>query len=381
MVDRILKRKIKGSAKSILLLGPRQVGKSTLISELKPDLSINLADEFEFLKYSTHLKELEFLIAQNRPKITFVDEIQRLPSLLNSIQALLDKNKNLKFYLTGSSARKLRRGRANLLPGRIFSYQLGTLTASELGKNFDTRRALSLGTLPEIYLNKNTEDSKKLLKTYVATYLKEEIKAEALVRNLDSFARFLNETVSLTAQFIDFSKLAKKAKISRHAVPRYFEILEDTMVGYRVNGFSPLIEREDLIRHPKFYFFDVGIYNSMLLNFEPSLDRIGVLSENLVFNQLMHSAWSVDKDIEINSFRTRKGIKVDFIVKLENSYFGIEVKNSDAIKSEDVESLNYFKSQFVQSKGLFIFHMGKKESKFGPVWALPLAQGLKEIGL
>ncbi|MBC7420782.1 MAG: ATP-binding protein [Bdellovibrio sp.] len=380
MTHRIIKDEIVKSAKSVLILGPRQVGKSTLISEIKVDLKINLADEFEFLKFSSDPNELKNLISLNKPQKIFVDEIQRIPSLLNTIQYLIDENKKLKFYLTGSSARKLRRGNANLLPGRIFNFQLGPLIASELNSDFNIKKALSVGLLPEVYLNKVSSQSIQLLKSYTALYLKEEIKAEALVRNLESFARFLTEVVQSVSQFVDFTKLAQKAKISRHAVPRYFEILEDTMIGYRVHPCPALMDDYDLIKHPRFYFFDTGVYNALQGNFEPSLDRIGVLAEQLVFNQLMHSAWAYSEDIQINTFRTRSGQEVDFIIKLKNKLIGIEVKSSDHFSSSEIETLISLKNKKLIQQG-FVFHTKTKEEKIGPIWSLPLQKGLKELGL
>jgi predicted AAA+ superfamily ATPase len=389
MVNRILASSLLKSSKSILLLGPRQVGKSTLIRSLNPQLTINLADELEFLSHSSNPNELRQLIQSRLQSglmsgeinTIFIDEVQRLPRILNTIQALTDENKQLKFYLTGSSARKLRRGQANLLPGRVFMHRLGTLIAAELNYQIDLNRALSIGTMPEIYLESNGSDAKHLLRSYVATYLKEEIKAEALVRNLESFSRFLTESVTTIGQFVDFSKLAHKAKISRHAVPRYFEILEDTLVGYLLSPFGKLKEEVDLIKHPKFFFFDVGIYNGLLGNLVPSADRIGALSEQLVFSQILHSAWAWDREVQISTFRTRQGIEVDFIVELDQSVFGIEVKSSDQILSSDLGGLLEFGQLYPSNKGLYVFHLGEREKKIGPVWCLPLTRGLKELGL
>lgn len=325
-----------------------------------------------------------------KPKSIYIDGIQRLPSLLNSIQVLIDSNKFLRFYLTGSSARKLKRGNANLLPGRLFSYQMGPLVASELGYKMDTKRALEFGTLPEIYLtpeeslNQNSSAATpyvlKLLNSYTATYLREEIKAEALVRNLESFSRFLQEIILYPGLFIDYSKLSKKSKISRHAIPRYFEILEDTMVGQRISAF-PDCDIEDLIKHPKFYLFDNGVYNAFLQNHTASLDRIGVLAKQLVFTQILHSAWSFDQNAQLFTFRTRSGIEVDFILKLNGKIFAIEVKTSENISTDDCAALLEFQRRVPNCKDLFIFHMGHKEKVFGPVRVLPCQKGLKEIGL
>jgi predicted AAA+ superfamily ATPase len=238
-----------------------------------------------------------------------------------------------------------------------------------------------MGTLPEAYLGEKTKDTIRLLQSYAANYLKEEIKAEALTRNLESFARFLQECTMNVSQFIDYTKLAKKAKISRHACPRYFEILEDTMVGYRAFPYHEVSTSCDLIKHPKFYFFDNGVYNGLIGNFTASPDRIGVLAEQLVYNQLIHSSWAAEKQLEIFSFRERTGYEVDFIAKLENKIIGIEVKTTDNIQLDDLGGLEYFSKQCLNVSDLFIFHMGIKEKKYGSIWSLPWQKGLKSIGL
>ncbi len=372
---------MRKTKKSVLLLGPRQVGKSTLIESLQPDLEINLADELEFLKYSSQPGAFRETIEENTYQTIYVDEIQRLPKLLNTIQSIVDKNKNLKFYLTGSSARKLRRGEANLLPGRVLNFNLGPFVASEFLYKMDTHKALSYGTMPEPYLNESEKENKQLLRSYAGNYLKEEIKAESLVRNLDSFARFFLDVSSLVAEFVDFTKLAQRAKISRHAIPRYFEILEDTLIGYRLNCFHSDDHDLDLIKHPKFYLFDNGVYNGLLENFIASSDRIGKLSEQLVFSQLLHSAWTKDQSIKLSSFRTRAGLEVDFIAEYEQELFGIEVKTNDQVMSRDLEGLRFFDKEVQRKKKLFVFHMGKEEKKSGTVWILPWQKGLQEMGL
>lgn len=383
MISRNIGSEIASSKKSVLLLGPRQVGKSTLVNSLSPDLEINLADELEYLRYSSRPEAFREEIEASRYRSVFVDEIQRLPKLLNTIQALVDKKKDLRFFLTGSSARKLKRGEANLNPGRLVHFFLGPLVSNELDYRMDTNQALSFGTLPEMYLGKDEKENKRILRSYAGSYLKEEIQAEALVRNLDSFSRFLLEVTNTVAEFVDFTKLAKRAMVSRHAIPRYFEILEDTLVGYRVNAFrlpERLIEI-DLIKHPKFFFFDNGVYNGLLSNFVASADRIGKLSEQLVYSQLLHSSWSKDLSLTISTFRTRAGLEVDFVCEMEQNLFAIEVKNSDHLTSSDLEGLSYFSKLFPAAKGLFVFHLGKKEKKYHNIWSLPWQKGLRAIGL
>lgn len=380
MIPRILGHEIAQSKKSILLLGPRQVGKSTLIKSLNPDLEINLADELEFLKYASRPEAFKELIENTDARSIYVDEIQRIPKLLNTIQFLIDRNKELKFFLTGSSARKLRRNDANLLPGRLINFKLGSLIARELNYQLDTKKSLEYGTLPEIYLEESQKINMQLLRSYSASYLKEEIKAESMVRNLDSFARFFGEVVLHVAEFVDYSKLAIRSKISRHAIPRYFEILEDTLIGYRVSHYGDVPDGIDLIKHPKFYFFDNGVYNGLIGNFAASLDRIGKLAEQLVYSQLLHSAWALDKDIKISSFRTRSGLEVDFIVEIDQQIFAVEVKNNQDIISDDLAGLNFFNDTIKAPKKLFLLHMGTSEKKFKEVWSLPWQKGLKAMG-
>jgi len=366
-----------------LLLGPRQVGKSTLIKSLSLEVEINLADEFEFLKYSSNLCALFELVDETKYRNVYIDEIQRLPKLLNTIQVFIDNSKYpIKFYLTGPSARKLKRGGANLLPDRMVNFQLGPFVSQEFDYAMDTLKILEFGSLPEVYLSSNDEENKRILKSYSANYIKEEIKAEALVRNLDSFARFFMDVLTCAADFIDYTKMSQHSKISRHIIPRYFEILEDTLIGSRVFHYDLSEHNIDLIKHPKFYYFDNGIYNGLLGNFNASLDRIGKLSEQLVFSQLLHSSWANEIDIKINTFRERSGIEVDFIVTKGDETYAIEVKRSDDIQSDDLFGLKFFDENIkIKNKKMFVFHMAKKEEKRGKIWVLPWQKGLKEIGL
>ncbi|MFZ4405465.1 MAG: ATP-binding protein [Pseudobdellovibrionaceae bacterium] len=381
MVNRILSQNIENTNKSIVLLGPRQTGKSTLVQNLRPDLEINLANQDTFLEFISNPKALVTWLESAEAKNVFIDEVQRIPSLLNTVQFIIDQKKGHRFYLTGSSARKLKKGRANLLPGRVFDYQLGPFIAAEFEYKMGTEKLLKFGSLPEVYLSEKATFSKRLLSSYTGLYLKEEIQAEALTRNLESFSRFLKAILTQVAQFIDYSKLAKVAKVSRQSTTRYFEVLEDTLVGYRIFPMSDCLETADLIKHPKFYFFDPGIYNGMIANFEASEDRRGALAEQLVFSQLFHSAKAFDKSFEINTFRTRGGVEIDFIFKLENQVFPIEVKSTDHIGSEDIKSLKMFSSYYKKKYTPYLFHMGLAVKKIDGIWCLPWQQGMKEIGL
>ncbi len=383
MISRIIDNKIRHSAKSTLLLGPRQTGKSTLLGQLEPDLIINLANEADFLRYSVETNLLTEQIQSNKYELVFVDEIQRIPSLLNTIQFLLDKakqkKKELRFLLSGSSARKLKKGHANLLPGRVFTYQLSGICAAEVAYEIDITRAMRFGFLPEPFFEKSNPDTQKLLESYGATYLKEEIQAEAISRNLQGFARFLMTAAGVSGQVVDISKLASKSKVSRSSAARFFEILEDTLIAHRIPTYEGA-EDADIIKHPKFYFFDVGVLNGLLNNFECSNDRKGLLFEHVVYNQIRNSLIAHDFPIKIEYFRTRHGLEIDFIVQIKNKVWAIEAK-SGHITDNDIRSFSEFKSYSSPVDYYAAVGIDEKKRTKGGVLICDLPTLLKEMGL
>lgn len=380
-IPRLLQQEIVESQKSVLLLGPRQTGKSTLIRSLKPDISIDLANETEFLNFSRNTEELTQRISAGNYRTIFIDEVQRLPGLLNTVQSIIDANPELfKFYLTGSSARKLRRGKANLLPGRVFSYRLGPLATNELNYKMDTNKALATGTLPGIYTEDRLKYRTKVLRTYASTYLKEEIQAEALTRNLEGFSRFLHNAALYSGYFLDLAKLSSESQIPRQSAVRYFEILDDTLVVNRCPAFSK-IERKRLVKHPKFYFFDTGVLNGLLSNFNMSADRVGIFFEHLIFNQMKASAFALDIDIAVSTYRTSNGAEVDFILEKDNELFAIEVKHSTNIGQSDLRGLKNFKNFYKKPHQSIILYTGNVSKMIDGITILPWQEGFKKIGL
>jgi predicted AAA+ superfamily ATPase len=380
MYNRLILQKIKNSSKSALLLGPRQVGKSTLMKQLKAELTINLADEEEYFQFQSNNSELISRITATLPKTVYIDEIQRIPRLLNTIQAILDDQKKIKFFLTGSSARKLKRGNANLLPGRLFTFQMGPLCLSEIGDDFNDLKAMQYGFLPEIFSIKNENEKKKLLRSYSNTYLKEEIQAEALVRSLDGFVRFLREAAIMSGGFLDYSKIAKRAKIPRQSVVRHFEILEDTMIAHKVQNDPDLDEDSlDLVKHPRFFFFDVGVVNALKGGFEASADRIGALWEYVIFNQIINTNAATDSDCNLYNFRTRGGLEVDFIFELGGKKTAIECKASTNIDSSDYKNLLSVERYYPKIQKILIYR-GQKEKKENGIWIVPLSKALDILG-
>lgn len=384
MIHRNLSKQIRSSLKnkkSILLLGPRQVGKSTLIKSLKPDLEFNLANQIKFLEF---VKDPGFLLARlaaDLPSggIVSIDEIQRVPSLLNTIQFLIDEKKGYQFIMTGSSARKLKRGKANLLPGRIHTFELGPIAANELSYGLSTELLLSYGSLPAVITDRDTKEIKKLLRAYSTVYVNEEIKAEALTKNIEGFTRFLFHIAAMSSQYLDLSKISKNIGVPRQTTQRYFEILEDTLLIYRLDAFAKS-EKRRLIQHPKFYIFDNGVLNALLGNFNCSIDRKGQLFENLVATQFFVSLKASGLDYRISNYRTDAGAEVDLIVELEDVIYAIEIK-AGAFSKSDLGGLNSFEKFINKKIKKFVATPGGYAKIIDDVHVLPWQKLLQKMGL
>ena len=390
MIERILADELKSSTKSVLLIGPRQTGKSTLIRSFAPDLSINLANETEFLRFSSNSAELAQRLTPLKKATIFIDEIQRVPSLLNTIQSLIDEHPDrYKFFLTGSSARKLKRGQANLLPGRIHNFTLSPLLLSEL-KSADSyglnttafyKKLLSYGSLPGIWLAPSDKERTRTLLSYAGTYVKEEVQAEALTRNLEGFSRFLFVAANHATKFLDFTKLASEAAITRASATRFFDILEDTLIFQRVLAFSKSNTRR-LIQHPRYFVFDNGVLNALLGNFTVSPDRIGYLFENLFLSQLMGFIATHEKQWRVSSYRTENSAEVDFILETQAGLWAIELKPSSNVGHYDLKGLNSFAEYYKAPHQSIIAYLGEEVRKIQDTDVLPwdvFFQKLKEL--
>ena len=347
---------------------------------LKPDMSVNLMKEQEYLQFAKNPSELEERVAENKPHTVFIDEVQRLPGLLNSIQFLIDEGpKDLRFLLTGSSARKLRRGHANLLPGRVVYYELGPLTLEELGYDVDAKRLLSYGSLPAIWTETSRETREEVLNTYAGTYVKEEIQAEALTRNLEGFSRFIFAIAARATLPLDYSKLASQAAISRASAIRFVEILEDTLLVFRVEPFAKQNVRR-IVQHPRFYFFDNGVLNALLGSYAPSEDRIGMLFENMVASQLYHAAHSHGRQVRLSSYRTEHGAEVDLVVEAEDRVWAVELKASRNVGASDLTGLKSFGDYLGKKHEAIVGYLGTAAKKVSGVHVLPWWQVIKELG-
>jgi predicted AAA+ superfamily ATPase len=336
--------------------------------------------ESTYLEFAANPRRLEELLNASRPSTVFIDEIQRLPSLLNTIQAIIDENaKAPKFFLTGSSASKLKRGAANLLPGRLYTYKFGPFCSSEFQYQL-IENVISFGTLPEVYLLEDEAQKEKLLGSYAGTYLKEEIQAEALTKNIEGFARFLFVAAAESTRYLDLAKLAQQAQIDRSSAVRWFAILEDTLIVYRVESFAQSARRR-LVQHPRFFFFDNGILNALLRNFQSSQDRVGMLFENLFCSQIFSSAAAIDKEISVSNFRTSHGAEVDFLVEVGSELFAIECKatlSDPRFTTAGFDALQKVSSRPFQK---FVVYLGSQILQKNDVTVLPWQLALSRMGL
>lgn len=241
----------------------------------------------------------------------------------------------------------------------------------ELGDKFDVVKSCRRGLLPEPYLDPKENSWQKTLKTYAITYLKEEIQAEALTRNLEGFSRFLNIAASWSGDFVDFTKMGSLAEIEKTSAKRYFEILEDTLVVSRLEAFSKS-DKVRLIQHPRFYFFDVGVLNGLLDNFEASTDRLGRLFEHLVIQCVRATAQALDKEIRMSVFRTSAGAEVDLVLEDGKNVFAIEIKATKKVTVSDFRGLIQFSKFFGKQHRSLIVSMDPKSQEFKEGLAIPI---------
>ncbi len=270
-----------------------------------------------------------------------VDEIQKLPILLNEVHWLIE-NSSAYFILCGSSARKLKAEGVNLLGGRAWRYEFFPLVYPEI-KDFDLLHALNFGLIPSHFQAHNWS---KTVKAYVNDYLKEEIKLEGLVRNLTAFAQFLDVAAFSNGETLNYSNIARDCAIDAKTIKEYYQVLVDTLLGYYIYPYKDKIKREDLVATPKFYFFDVGIINRLLKRTIPQLKgaQAGNAFEHYIFMELWAYRGLNDLEFDIHFWRTNSGLEVDFI--LGNAEIAIEVKITDHIKSSDIHGLIAFQKEY-----------------------------------
>ena len=358
-------RSLKPKKHSFFLLGPRGTGKSTWLNHhLKKAKMINLLDESLYQSYLEDISLFYEALKLLKPHSwVVVDEIQRMPNLLNEVHRLIEERK-LKFALTGSSARKLRKSGVNLLAGRAHRHFMYPFTPKELGHDFNLNQTLCYGTMPLIQAQ---EDKSSALNAYVQMYIKEEIKAEALVRNLSNFARFIPVLALYHGQILNVSATARDAGVSRTTVNGFIEILEDTLLLNKLPAYTPHLRVREK-KHPKIYWIDPGIVRASRKQTGPvSFEEKGSLFEGYIYMCLKMKMEYENAFDEMSywSSGTAKHVEVDFLLKNGSELTAIEVKTTKKVKPEDLKGLKAIAELKGIKRKIFVYLGTTKMKKEG----------------
>ena len=349
MIERILHiaNELDGS---IFLFGARQTGKSTILRQQFPkSIYIDLLDT-EMKSRLSRRPVLLYEMLRDKPENTLViiDEIPEVPELLNEVHRLIADN-HLLFILCGSSARKLKRKGKNTLGGRALPVYLYPFVSAEI-KDFDIDRAVNYGMIPPHYLAKNPS---RQLAAYIQVYLKEEIKEEALVRNLDSFQRFLDVAALTDGEMVNNNNIAQDCGVSATTVSSYFDILEDTLIGYRIPAYRKVMKRR-LMQAPRFYYFDVGVANHLLhrKDMVRGTDEYGHAFEHLVVQEIYAWLHYTHSEEILSYWRTYTGIEVDAIIG--DARVAIEIKSVEEVMSKHLKGLKAFGEEHPKSRRIIV---------------------------
>jgi uncharacterized protein len=362
---------------SFFLFGPRGAGKTHWADHAFPDaVRVDLLESETYRALAARPERLEeYASPRSKRALVVLDEVQRIPALLDEVHRLIEK-KRLRFVLTGSSARKLRRGGANLLAGRARTRFMHPLTAEEVGKKFSIEHALRFGMLPTVWVD---SDPKEYLASYAAMYVDEEVRQEGLTRNIGAFSRFLEVTTLSQGQPLNVSSVARDCAVNRKVVEDYFAILQDLLLSVHLPVFHRRAKRA-LVAHPKFYWFDTGVYRALRprgpLDVSEEID--GAALETLVLQHLRALNDTLDLGYSIHYWRSRGGLEVDFVLYGERGLHAIEVKRSRQPRPQDLSALSEFGSDYPAAK-LCLFYGGKTKLRQGNIDIVPVDVGLKEL--
>lgn len=363
-------------AKSFFLFGPRGTGKTTWVKSAFPQaVYLDLLEAELFNDLLANPQRLENFIPKDFNDWVIIDEVQRIPELLNEVHRLIEKYK-YKFILTGSSARKIKRKGPNLLAGRALTYSLHPLTVLELGRDFDLNHSLKYGQLPCVYTE---SDPKGYLESYVKTYLEEEVRQEGLTRNLGAFSRFLEAASFSQASILNISSVSRDCAIERKVVENYFTILEDLLIAYRLPIFAKKAKRR-LVAHPKFYFFDVGIYRTIrpMGPLDIPEEAEGSAFETLLFQELNAVNATLDLGYRLYYWRTSNNMEVDFVLYGDKGILAFEVKRTGKVSSAMLRGLKSFLKDYPMAKAYFIYG-GERRMRQDTIEIIPMDDILKEL--
>ena len=360
------------------LLGPRGTGKTWLTQRLFPDaLRIDLLDPETVRSLSARPERLrELLAARPDARQVVVDEVQKLPDLLEVAHLLIEEKRNVQFMFTGSSARKLRRAGVNLLGGRAAQKSLHPFMAAELGSRFQLDEALRLGMLPIVLAAK---DPAEILRAYNGLYLREEVQMEGMVRSVGSFSRFLEAISFSHGAVLNLANVARECQVNRKTVEGFLEILEDLLLAFRVPVFTRRAQRE-LAVHPKFYFFDAGVFraNRPAGPLDAPAEIDGAALEGLVAQHLRAWCDYSGGNHRLHYWQTRSKVEIDFVVYGENGFHALEVKNSVRVRPEDLRGLKKFGEDFPESRR-WLLYRGKERLLIDDILCLPCEEFLLDL--
>lgn len=361
---------------SFFLFGPRGVGKTAWVHRQFPGaLFFDMLDHQVYTQLLAAPQRLGDQIPRDHKDWVIVDEVQRVPELLNEVHRLIE-SRRLRFVLTGSSARKLRRRGVNLLAGRALTRHMHPLTALELGKDFDLKRALRWGCLPLTCTSENPED---YLKTYAATYLREEVQQEGFARNVGAFSRFLEAASFSQGSALNMAAVARESAVSAKVVEDYFSILEDLLIAMRLPVFTKRAKRR-LIAHPKFYYFDAGVFQAIRprgpLDVPEQIH--GAALETLFLQQVRAINDYKELGYRLHYWRTTTGDEVDFVLYGERGLRAFEVKMGQNVRPDDLRSLLRFHADFPQARA-HLLYLGQRRWHDRGVEVLPFVECVTKL--
>lgn len=386
MFQRILKL---NTSESFFLFGARGTGKSTWLEQTfdrNECLWLDLLDPDIEDRYSRTPKALEneikLLIEQDqRPSWVIIDEIQKVPRLLDSVHRLIEKKK-IRFVLTGSSARKLKRGHANLLGGRAALFALYPLTQKEIGKTFELDQILNWGSLPRIHAAPSDAEKIRRLKSYTQIYLKEEILIEQLVRNLPPFKGFLEILAQMNGKLLNYESIGRDIGVDNKTVQSYISILEETFLGLRIHPFHASI-RKSQKQAPKFYWFDSGVQRylagSIRSRLVPHTSSYGEAFESWVINELVRYSSYLELDFQFSYLQTRNDLEIDLILSRGKEVYAIEIKSSTRIDPIEVHKLESLATDLPHKAKIYYLSQDPSRQKIGEVVCIPWHEIFKEI--
>ena len=373
--------------RSVFLFGPRQTGKTTLISRLNPDWTLSFIHPDVRLRYEKspallrgEVEGLRLPPGGRRPLVA-LDEVQKVPEILDVVQDLIDRNVAT-FFLTGSSARKLRRhAQANLLPGRVTVLHLDPFGMDEVPGDALEQRLL-YGSLPGIVSVSDPDDREQDLAGYVTTYLEEEIRAEAVVRHLGSFARFLELAAAESGAIVNLRKLASEIGVAHTTIGAYFQILQDCLIAERIEPLAASATRKKLTRSDRYLFFDLGVRRvAAREGLRPPRSQWGLLFEQFVGLELLRFFRARQRTVKLQFWRDPDGPEVDWVLSRDATYVPIEVKWTDAPDAKDARHLHCFLREYPSfGVGYVVCRVPHRLRLSDQVVALPWRTCLDEIG-